>query len=553
MKRLVAVLLFLAFATPAFATAIDAAGPAPMSNFAPGADATAARDTFNGTLAFSGRMTGFRLRTDSFNSGRAPSLRLRQLPSMRIALTQRGDRLIPLVRGPVSTGHPYWDYAVGVGRVWSEPSDNRMTRAALPFALIETNANCTHNGVLSFSFDNAGAISDVTWQIASETCTYLQFDAWGVSAARYTRGGVDGASAIARDAVEFAGLMPTRPLSQLARDFPGVDLSAFASPADVNPAALSTFGVVYGGVHYLGGCDTRAGPYPFCEELLLPSYSLAKSLAAGLGLMRLEMLRPGAMNEPIADHVPSCTHWGSVTFGDALDMSTGRYASSDDQADETTLTSGRFFLSTTHREKARLACSIYPRRQAPGAEWVYHTSDTYVLGAAMTDTWRDANGGDFFNDVLRDGVYAPLHLSPEIGATRRTSDGQPFFGWGLTLTRDDVAKLGAYLTAPNHDTPLVDPAQLNAAMQRDPSDPGLRAGDDTLRYNNGFWAYNAQGPLHCATPVWIPFLSGFGGNIVALMPTGVTYYYFSDGNDFRWARAVVAANAIAPLCPRGAP
>ncbi|MGH6949246.1 MAG: hypothetical protein ACREH4_00070, partial [Vitreimonas sp.] len=437
-----------------------------------------------------------------------------------------------------------------------EPGDRGMSRALLPFALIETHANCTHNGVLTFLFDNAGNVSNVAWQIASETCAYLQFDAWGVSEAQYDTSRRSPPDALAGYQAHRRTLMPTRPLSQLARDFPGVDISLFASPADVNPAALTTYGVVYNGVHYLGGCDTRAGPYPFCDRILLPSYSLAKSIAGGLGLMRLELLHPGAMNERIAEHVPACASWGDVTFANALDMATGRYNSPGDQIDENALTSSRFFLSTAHAEKIADACSLYPRRQAPGGRWVYHTPDTYVLGAAMADFWGDrgGNGADFFNDVLNEGVFRALNLSPEIARTRRTLDDahQPFIGWGLTLTRDDIAKLGEYLTEP-HETPLVDRRQLDAALQRNPNDPGLRAGYDTLRYNNGFWAYNAQGPLNCPMPVWIPLFSGFGGNIVALMPNGVTYYYFSDGYDFLWARAAIAANSIAPLCPRANP
>ena len=89
---------------------------------------------------------------------------------------------------------------------------------------------------------------------------------------------------------------------------------------------------------------------------------------------------------------------------------------------------------------------------------------------------------------------------------------------------------------------------LDAALQRNSGDSGLPAGSNELRYNNGFWAYNAQRVLNCERPVWIPFLSGYGGVVVILMPNGVVYYYVSDGGNFVWARAVKAADAIAPLC-----
>jgi len=157
--------------------------------------------------------------------------------------------------------------------------------------------------------------------------------------------------------------------------------------------------------------------------------------------------------------------------------------------------------------------------------------------------------------VLVAGIYEPLRLSPTIRATRRTLDDaqQPLTGWGLTLTRDDIAKLGAYLASPQQGAPLVAPDPLAAALQRDANDRGLEAGGETLRYNNGFWAYNAQARLNCADPVWIPFLSGFGGVLVALMPNGVVYYFVSDGGDYRWASAARAANTIAPMCARTNP
>lgn len=491
-----------------------------------------------------------RLLNDALSLRGDASLRANVFPSFEIALVQDGDTLIPSRRGPMANAHPNWEVAVEPGRVWSEPGDDGWTRAALPFALIENNANCTHNGVLTFLFRD-GEISRVAWQIASETCAYFKFDFWGLSAARYERGAVAGsAELISAFRAERAGRMQVQPISALAAL--GYDTSALASPADVDPAALTTFGVIYRGVHYRGACDTRAGPYPYCETILLPSYSLAKSLAGGFGLMRLELLHPGVMRERIAAHVAPCRDWGEVTFENAADMATGRYNSTASEADENALTTSRFFLSTTLEEKLRVACTLYPRKEAPGQRWSYHTPDTFALGAGMAAYWRAQHGADrdFFNDVLVDGVYTPLHLSPVIRATRRTYDAarQPFFGWGLTLLPDDIAKVAAFLQQPEQN--LVAPAPLAAAMQRTPSDPGVTAGDAVYRYNNGFWAFNAQAALSCGHPVWVPFMSGFGGITVAFMPNGMTYYYFSDGAEFRWARAVVAADPVAPMCER---
>src|SRR3546814_2912922 len=123
--------------------------------------------------------------------------------------------------------------------------------------------------------------------------------------------------------------MPTRPLSALAQDYPGTDPAKFAAPTGIDPQHVSLVGFVIDGVHYSGGCTTRRGAYPYCESLVVPSYSTAKSAFAGLAMMRLEATHPGTFDQVIGDHVPACAangNWGDVTFGNALDMATGNYA-----------------------------------------------------------------------------------------------------------------------------------------------------------------------------------------------------------------------------------
>jgi hypothetical protein len=247
-----------------------------------------------------------------------------------------------------------------------------------------------------------------------------------------------------------------------------------------------------------------------------------------------------------------------VSFGHALDMATGRYESTEREVDENTMVAERFFYASTHAEKIRIACTRFARREPPGRRWVYHTSDTYVLGRAMAEFWRARHGpgADFFADVIVEGLWRPLQLSPTAAVTRRTADAaaQPFTGWGLTLLRDDFAKLGAFAAIQGgriDGESRVDPREFAAALQRRKDDPGLPAGSADLRYNNGFWAWDATRAAECARPLWVPFMSGFGGLSVVLMP-GVVYYYVSDGYEFRFARAVRAARAIVDPCEPGA-
>ena len=401
----------------------------------------------------------------------------------------------------------------------------------MPFALIEKNANCLHHGVLTFRYRGESEVSRVAYQVSHETCWYFQFDAWGTAAAtRVADLGFDPERVALAYRTEAARRLPVKPIEQLGRDHPGLDTANFGSEEDIDPRDMTVYGVLVRGVHYAGGCETRMGRYPYCDEMPLPSYSLAKTIMAGLALMRAEVLHPGVRNFAVADYVPECREaggWDGVTFENLLDMATGRYGSTTTEADEDAMNTGRFFIATTHAEKIRIACTHFPRKDAPGKRWVYHTTDTYILGAALAAWWKQEKGADadFYRDLLVEPVFKRLGLSPELATPRRTLDAaaQPFTGWGLVLRRDDLVKLGGFLALGDGtlgQDRLFDAAMLRAAMQRDPADRGLQATNRDFRYNNGVWAWNIAETLGCKQPAWIPFMSGFGGISVVMMPNG---------------------------------
>ncbi len=538
------------------------AAPVPLAAFAPAADARPAASRFRGRLTFEVKDAdaGFRLLRDSLQLAAGQDPGYRRPPRFDFTFVQVDDRLVPTRRGSQGSDDPWWEWIVQPGRVWSEAADGGRSRAAIPFALEERNANCMHNGVLTFLYGPGNEVSQVVYQVSQETCAYFQFDAWGRARARYEPGDVPDAAAVAQSYErERASRLPVRPLTALADAYQGAIPGEFGSGAEVPPGEMTAFGVVADGVHYVGGCDTRQGPYPFCDELLLPSYSVAKTVAAGLGLMRLELLDSSARTARVTDYLPECAAaggWDGVTFDHLIDMATGRYDSAVREADEDASNSSAFFLDDTHAGKLKFACTRYPHKEPPGRRWVYHTTDTYLLGAALQSWWRRRHGpsADVFDDVLVRGIWEPLALSPPARTTRRTYDAaaQPFFGWGLALTRDDVAKLATFVGRDRgfHDgRPLVATEELAAALQLRAADPGLPAAGPDFRYNNGLWAWRMGDLPGCPEPVWIPFMSGYGGITIALFPNGIGYYYFSDGGTFRWRRAALAAHAIRSFCP----
>jgi hypothetical protein len=122
---------------------------------------------------------------------------------------------------------------------------------------------------------------------------------------------------------------------------------------------------------------------------------------------------------------------------------------------------------------------------------------------------------------------------------------------GLTLLRDDLAKLARFIGQMDGRIGVVDPLYrplFDAVKQRIPDDAGLVAELDTIRYNNGFRSFDVSSYLGCENPAWVVVLSGFGGIIVAIMPNDTAYYYVSDGGDFRYLTAVRESHRIRPLC-----
>ncbi|MEO1041615.1 MAG: serine hydrolase [Pseudomonadota bacterium] len=534
--------------------------PVAMREFGPIDPEQSSPSAFEGRLSFSvarGAGTYAPLR-DRFGFAASSLARLGYPPSFSVDLVSDGELLIPHTRALQVTDHAAWDLILSAGRIWRERADGDALRAAIPFALQEKNANCTHNGIITFLIRNGVPASRAAYQISSETCAYHQFDMWGMGTiSRISEQVDDKDGIIAGYRQERRRRLPTKPLSELGQDHPTLDTDAFGSPQDISPDHLTTFGVVVDGVHYQSPCFTRYGDYPFCEEMALPSYSTSKSIFAGLGLMRLEQLYPGSSDEMIADHVSACRRagWSGITFDHALNMATGRYKKKMPDADESAAVRDGFFLSPLHKVKIERACEVYPRRERPGRTFVYHTSDHYVLGAAMRAflAQKTASDADIHRTLVVEPLDQLLGLSDTATATRRTADdrAQPYVGWGLTFLSDDIAKIGSSLSGTSASTgmqQLFGREALATALQQNPDDRGLPAPAKPIGYSNGFWAYDVASALSCQSPQPIPFMSGYGGISVVPMPNGLTYYYFSDNEEFSWVRAVAAADHFRPIC-----
>ena len=480
------------------------------------------------------------------------------LPEFDFEFVQDDGYLIPVQRGNIIADHPVWNIILETGRVWQEDGDNGFSRASLPFALTVKGGNATFNGTLTFLFDDQH-VSKVWYQITQETTSYSRANLWGLLDAAYHPGAVAGSEKIRADfASELAARMPVKPIEALAKDYPGVDASAYGR--GVTHEHMTWYGIVVNGVNYIGGCETRYGLYPCCESMRATSYSTAKSAFVSMALMRLaQKYGTNVADLLIKDYVPeyatSAGDWEQVTFNNTLDMATGNYESAGFMVDDESDKMGIFFGAQPYSERIKAAFNA-PHRVDPGMRWVYRTSDTFILTRAMQNYLQTQQGSDAdIYQFVVDEVYRPLGLGPGVFTTMRTADngwqGEAEGGYGQWWIPDDIAKIGTFLIRDNgkiNGGQILHPEILAAALQQDPDDRGVMI-DSQRMYNNSFWAnhYTPSNGFDCE--FWVPQMLGVSGNVVVLFPNGITYYYFSDNQEFTWDAALRESDKIIPLCP----
>lgn len=186
-----------------------------------------------------------------------------------------------------------------------------------------------------------------------------------------------------------------------------------------------------------------------------------------------------------------------VSFHPRL-IATGNYRSKSAHANESSsLKTKKFFEKETHEDFAYFGCSS-KRGAKPGTTFVYHTSDTYLLGSAMDTFYKSKTSADsdFWRDEIVENMWKPLGLSPTSLSTKRSYDevAQPFTGYDLTHNSDDVVKLAEFLNKAGgkiKGEQMLDSAMVKASLTLGRG--GLRAGRKIDKYNNGIWYYDING------------------------------------------------------------
>ncbi len=467
-----------------------------------------------------------------------------RFPSFRAEFFTYKGYLVPVYRDiiPGETGLPgetgKRNIILSPGRVWSEPGDDGWSRASFPFVLTGRIWNDSHNGIASFLY-NESEVSDLRVQVVQEASPNKQYDGWAQLPLSYAPGPLENRHALEeRFAGELALRIPIRPLSDLEGD-PDL-LAAFDGPAQ----DITVSGLVIDGVLYAQPCRTRYGDFPYCRYMRHGVWSMTKSMGAALSLLRLaETYGDDVFDLKIKDYVNvTAGHdgWELVSFGDSLNMATGVGDLSHDptspkniEDDTPVYWTYADTMPAEPRLRAAFAGGNYP--WGPGEVFRYRSIDTYILAAAMDALLKSKEGPDAnLWDMMIDEVLRPIGVPHAPMMHTREPDGGrgvPIMPEGLYPTMGEMAKIAGLLQGGgvHQGRRLLSADKLRAVFPTE-AEPGLPVLWDNAygayRYRMSFWYMPYRGNGGCF--VWIPEMMGYGGNLVALMPNGMTGIRLSD-------------------------
>ena len=470
----------------------------------------------------------------------------KDLPYFSLEIVEKDGEIIPSNTGLISTNHPLWNIQFGEGKGYFDKNLN-VSVILLPFSLMHKNANCVHTGISIFSLDDQNKSSNVIFQVASETCSYYKFDYVSIYKGQF-------------EALSDKNIVSSRNTSNEVEkksfgelyDAYSIKDNSFADSRYFSYENVTIFGLIDGKKHYQSACNTRLGINIFCDQIVLPSYSLAKSIAGTLSLSLINEAFEDISQYNVSELIPECNErkWSDVTLENLSDMSTGQYFSTNFDYDESSLATTNFlFRADSHKQKVKIACNSFPRKKRPGKSFIYHTTDTYLLGVALSSYLINNTGySDYFNDVLVP-FLEEHNFSTVSKSSLRTNDENynALTGLGMYFSINDLYLLSNIFHSIKNNS-------SNNIFLHDALNPNYSNSLEAIRsanifYNNGFWSKVFDKDLFgCKEDIWIPFMSGFGGITFALLPNGMSYYYFSDGYVYSWNDAVIAAHTMRSFC-----
>jgi len=542
--------------------------PRQNSAFVPSSQAVSARHILTGAIHI--LQTPVQLSLASAESRSCLGKRIDLFPECTLEFITSNSRLVPAnrdIQHPPG-GESFWNIILSPGCIWAEPGDHGWSRAAFPFVLCHSMENDAHNG-LGFFFFNASEVSDLWFQITQQTAPYLlpkQFDIWGQLKTSLVPTAVsDPANILADFQLELDGYLPVYPLESVVTPELLID-----SQFDPGVDTAITYGLITEAEIFAASAKTRQGVYPFEQQMRHGSWSIAKSAAATLTMLRLAWLYGDSIIDlRVSDYVDvssSHTGWQTVTLGDCLNMASGigdgqpTAEPIDIKADNRHDPKVNPQAAATYRQwydqpsaKGKLeACLRYGNYSwGPGEVARYRDPDLYMAGVVMDAYYksRAGPGADLWQMML-DDVYGAIgihHLPMNRTLEADGSTGLALMAFGMFLTLDDLARIANLYQRKGRvgDEQLLSPELLAAATDQSIA-KGLATGYSTaygaITYHLAFWHYPyvaRSGQIY-----YIPAMRGYGGNILLLLPNGMSAFRFANDTVSKKEQAYDATSFI---------
>jgi hypothetical protein len=219
----------------------------------------------------------------------------------------------------------------------------------------------------------------------------------------------------------------------------------------------------------------------------------------------------------------------------------------------------QFGRARTDKDKLDVSFSYGKYAWGPGEVLRYNRTHTFILAAAM-GSFRKRQAGlqaHLWDMVVAD-VFRPLGIFHAPMMHTQEADGGrgiPLLYVGLYPTIDDVAKLTTLLQhGGRHQGQQILPATKLAEALYKTAAMGLPSHRENHfgegRYHLSFWSVPYR--THNGCFFQIPYMSGYGGNLVVLLSNGISAFRFADGHHYDVDTMVLAGEAIRPFpCPAG--
>ncbi|MFQ5792672.1 MAG: serine hydrolase, partial [Acidobacteriota bacterium] len=329
------------------------------------------------------------------------------------------------------------------------------------------------------------------------------------------------------------------PEAELARE----RFNSGTLPSDLSAAALLIDGVLY-----TQSVATRAaGPHPYPENMRHGVFSVTKTLGMGLSMFYIAQKHGESVFDAlITDYVPILADhdgWRGVSFAHTLGMATGV------RGGETGRDIHPFIVARTAEEKLRAIRELPDANPAPGETFEYFSTHFFVLSYALNQYVKAREGPDAdYWLMLREDVLRPLGIEHLPISRTIESDGAlgtPIQGWGSYPNVDEAAKIAQLLQDEGwfEGRQLLSRNKVREALAR-----SWQRGYDTggnQRYFHSVW-WRPANLAECV--VHVPTMSGHGGNLVMMLPNGLTAIRFTDDNHYDVTPMVHATELYRSSC-----